>query len=410
MQFNRKEFFDGFRSFLAQHDKQLSRSRTAAVEFLLDNFESDRKWSDVRFIAYALATIFIETAYTFEPIQEYGTYNYFERRYGPQTAVGKRLGNDAAGEGAKYSGKGFVQLTGESNYEKLETKLRQQYADLLKDFQNRTGKEFDLTDYADQAKEPDLAFAIMTVGMFEGVYTGKKFSDYINKQKTDYRNARRIINGLDRAAEIAAIARQFEKILKNSLEKDSTATKKDVITSENLTVEPSTIPVDVPPIENQPSAETIPVAQTPEPPPIEVPQARPEPESESEINKIKDEMKVEAKSQIKARFVALPGMILAALSALWERIVAGETNLVFWLVGAVVVILVAYIGFNKWQDANEKKTALEKERGDRELKLQRENQAFQITLKQMESAMRKDLNTIVVVPNPITNSDSEEEK
>lgn len=214
--YNRSKFFDQYRLFLERHEFNLSQSRVDALNFLLNMFEQMPVWSDERHCAYALATIHVETAYTYLPIQEYGSFAYFERRYGSQTAKGRELGNDAPGEGAKYSGKGFVQLTGETNYEKLELKIRQKFPQLVEGWETKNQKSFDLTDFAEQAKDQTFAFLIMTVGMFEGLFTGKKFSDYINLQITDYRNARRIINGLDRAAEIGGYAREIEKILINA--------------------------------------------------------------------------------------------------------------------------------------------------------------------------------------------------
>jgi putative chitinase len=49
----------------------------------------------------------------------------------------------------------------------------------------------------------------MFVGMEEGILTGKKFSDFFNKAKEDWINARRIINGTDKAQLIAGHARKY---------------------------------------------------------------------------------------------------------------------------------------------------------------------------------------------------------
>lgn len=224
MNIDRKSFFDGFRAFLVRNGKTLTQARVEALQFQLDCFESDRRWFDRRHIAYAIATECIETDWTFSPIQEYGTYARFERLYGSDTRKGRELGNDAPGEGAAYSGKGLVQITGETNFERAEAEIRKQYPHLVAEFEARTGRKFDLTvgdgpdDAADpeNAKEPHLAFAIMTLGMHQGWFTGKKLSDYINVDACDYVHARRVINGLDRAAEIASYAQQIEQILNSA--------------------------------------------------------------------------------------------------------------------------------------------------------------------------------------------------
>ena len=107
---------------------------------------------------------------------------YFIRRYGSQTKVGKRLGNDTPEEGADYAGRGDVQITGETNYEKAEAALREFYPEIVAEFERRTGKRFDLTvgDQPDDKRDPDnamdpaIAYAIMSFGMRTGMFTDRK--------------------------------------------------------------------------------------------------------------------------------------------------------------------------------------------------------------------------------------------
>jgi hypothetical protein len=51
--------------------------------------------------------------------------------------------------------------------------------------------------------------SILVDGFKTGAFTGKKLTDYINDQDTDFFQARRCINALDKAEEIAAIAQEF---------------------------------------------------------------------------------------------------------------------------------------------------------------------------------------------------------
>lgn len=155
----------------------------------------------VSWAAYCLATPVVETAGTMQPIKEYGGAAYFRRMYdiqGERPAKARELGNLTPGDGARYCGRGYVQLTGRANYANAGAKLG---IDLLAD--------------PDLALDPAVAAKIMRLGMQEGWFTGKSLEDYLPAVADihQFSNARRIINGLDRAVEIAGYALEFQEAL-----------------------------------------------------------------------------------------------------------------------------------------------------------------------------------------------------
>ncbi len=89
-------------------------------------------------------------------------------------------------DGANYLGRGYVQLTHNFNYDELGKAL-----------------SLDLLANPDLALDAGNAFDIMEYGMVHGSFTRKKLSDYFNDDGYDFYTARKIINGLDTAHEIA---------------------------------------------------------------------------------------------------------------------------------------------------------------------------------------------------------------
>ena len=152
--------------------------------------------------AYALATAYHETAHTMQPIREFGGPKYFTRMYdvrGSRPTLAHDMGNTSPGDGVKYCGRGFVQLTWKSNYAKASAK---------------TG--VDLIAQPDMAMDVGVAAKIMRGGMEDGWFTGKALRHSLPDARgtlQQYTAARRIINGTDRAGLIAGYALQFEAAL-----------------------------------------------------------------------------------------------------------------------------------------------------------------------------------------------------
>ena len=138
----------------------------------------------VKHLAYLLGTARWETARTMQPIYERGKRAYFDK-YEPGTKIGKALGNTVKGDGYRYRGRGFVQLTGRANYRK-----------------------FGIEDEPDRALDPETAAGILVIGCLQGWFTGKKLSDY-----DTFRDMRRVVNGTDKADLIAGYAETFLRAL-----------------------------------------------------------------------------------------------------------------------------------------------------------------------------------------------------
>jgi putative chitinase len=148
-----------------------------------------------RFTAYGLATAYHETAGTMQPIHEYGSREYLRHNYdvtGRRPTYARKMGNTAPGDGVKYAGRGYVQLTWKANYI-AAGELLNRHLELK----------------PDDAMLPDVAAQIMVKGMETGLFTGRKLSDYIKAGSVDFKGARAVINGSDKAALIAGYAETF---------------------------------------------------------------------------------------------------------------------------------------------------------------------------------------------------------
>lgn len=160
---DRDHFFAGVRLGLGR----LNQSQVDGFGRILAEWER-RALADPRWLAYMLATVWHETGAAMQPISERGSLAYLKGKpYWP------------------YVGEGLVQVTWKRNYEKFGAK-----------------KPGDLLEWP-------LALSALIDGMTKGLFTGKRLAQYFGAKIDDPLNARRIINGTDRAAKIALYHKAF---------------------------------------------------------------------------------------------------------------------------------------------------------------------------------------------------------
>lgn len=174
----------------------LKQKQVEGINAILDRWEASGL-TDLRWLAYMLATTYHETAKTMQPIEEYGKGQGY--RYGKKI---KRSGIPYTLPDKLYYGRGYVQLTWYENYETMGRLLG-----------------LDLLNNPELALHPNIASQIMFEGMTKGNsnfgdFTGKSLEHYFNDKKEDWVNARRIINGTDKAELIAGYGRKFFNALK----------------------------------------------------------------------------------------------------------------------------------------------------------------------------------------------------
>jgi len=180
---NRKNFFDRIRPMF--YMSRMSTGQVRMVEAVLDGLGS--RGIPLAQAAYILATAFHE-ADQFKTTTEYASGRAYEGR--------RDLGNTVKGDGVRFKGRGLVQITGRRNYT---------------DWAKRLG--VDIVAKPELAAELQYAVPILIEGMRLGTFTGKKLSNYIHGQKRDFVNARRIVNGTDKAKMIAEYALRFHQAL-----------------------------------------------------------------------------------------------------------------------------------------------------------------------------------------------------
>ena len=197
----RKVFFDEVRTTI--FGGSLSQGQVASMDATLD------MWAlytlkqgaagllldglpDIRWLAYVFATQLGEVGKNMEPVRE--SFARFDKD--ARANLSATYADEDSETGESYYGRGLTQITHRSNFQALSDVFG-----------------IDLVAAPDIALGLHAAVLFQLYGMIRGTFTGQALVDHINEQKCDYYNARTIINGHDRASEIAGYAEKFEDAL-----------------------------------------------------------------------------------------------------------------------------------------------------------------------------------------------------
>jgi len=176
---------------------KLNQKQVEGFDAIFDAWD-ETEYTDIRWLAYMLATPWHETGTTMQAIEEWGKGK--GKPYGKQLKYAK----DKKGKHIPYTdtkalfyGRGLVQLTWYELYKLMGEILG-----------------IDLLNHPELALDLNIAILIMFEGMLKadsniGDFTGKCLEHYFNSTVNDPIGARKIINGSDKAELIASYHTKF---------------------------------------------------------------------------------------------------------------------------------------------------------------------------------------------------------
>ena len=181
---NKTYFFNRVRE--AVFGGRLSETQLEGLKRVLDYKDARYSHLTPRELAYILATTYHESARTMQPVRETLASSDAQAitRLNAAYASGKLKVSEPYWRDGWF-GRGLVQITFKTNYDKFGIAK------------------------PEAALTWPVALDVLFQGMTRGMFSGKKLTDYIYDDVCDYINARRIVNGTDKAKLIAGYANAF---------------------------------------------------------------------------------------------------------------------------------------------------------------------------------------------------------
>lgn len=200
------KFFAGLRASLFKGG--LSQPQVDGINAILDSCRRNRV-TDAHHVANILAQVYHETGGYMSPIKETVYASHKDKNPSDATVISRLNTAFARGQLSwvktpywrdGWFGRGMIQITHKANYEKLGRRLG-----------------VDLVGKRDLALDPKISADIAVVGMSEGMFTGRRLSNYSFPgalTAAPGNNPRRIVNGQDGTdAKVAGYHRAFHSAL-----------------------------------------------------------------------------------------------------------------------------------------------------------------------------------------------------
>lgn len=184
----------------------LSQRQVDGINGILSAFETHGDGQRTT-LAYALATAYHETGARMVPVREgfastdegaRRAVNRLAARRGPNSAVA-RYAQPQPPHGHVYYGRGHVQLTWKDNYDR-----------------SSADAGVDLIANPDAMLDPVISARVLVKGLIDGRWNGHGHGVQHYLGQGDWINARRTVNVLDKAEQIAAYAHAFDSALREA--------------------------------------------------------------------------------------------------------------------------------------------------------------------------------------------------